>query len=161
MYNSLASPLLYNCAFSNNKASYGGAIVNVGTCNPQAINCGFLNNTAANTGGAMFNAAAGGWCRPSLLNCSFQSNLAPTGSVMYNSVDVTGDCITSLTNCIVFNNNGSDDIKKLFCQIHSYLLPFRTLCRIQHCWFRPLRPRQPHQHHRFSLCFNYQRGPGS
>ena len=117
MYNSLSSPILYNCTFSNNKASYGGAMVNIGTCNLQAINCGFLNNTALYFGGSLFNAAATGLCKPAFLSCSFQNNFAPTGSVMDNSVDVIGDCITSLTNCILFNNNGSNDIKNSFAKV--------------------------------------------
>jgi hypothetical protein len=91
MYNngrlSSCAPLIRNCAFVNNLATYGGAIYNdgfLGNSSPTLINCSFQANSA-HSGGAIYNnGERSGTSSPTLANCSFEANSAPYGGAMYN-----------------------------------------------------------------------------
>ena len=80
-----ASPILINCSFLNNSASYGGAIYTYGTSfggsNPQLTNCSFQGNTASNSGQAIVVATSGGGtANPQATNCIIFGSILMTFS---------------------------------------------------------------------------------
>jgi len=79
MHNVSGSPLITNCTFSGNSASYGGGISNrIG--HPSLINCTFIWNSAARYGGGMDNYES----EPKLTNCTFTENSSSWGGGMSN-----------------------------------------------------------------------------
>lgn len=66
------SPVLTNCIFINNSASYGGAACNRAYSSATWINCAFTDNLAED-GGGMYNDGESG---PKVMNCTFSGNLA-------------------------------------------------------------------------------------
>ena len=101
------NPLIRNCAFQDNTATYGGAIYNngsnYGVSSPVLINCSFQGNSA-NYGGAMCSWGIDGTSSPVLINCFFQNNSAASvGGAMYNDGGA-GTTNPTLANCVVFGN---------------------------------------------------------
>jgi parallel beta-helix repeat protein len=101
MYNYSSSPTLTNCSFSANTASSaGGAMYNDTSSSPTLTNCIFSANTTSYSGGGMYNQYSSS---PSLTNCTFCANLAlSSGGAMesYSSSPV-------LSNCIVWGSGNS------------------------------------------------------
>jgi len=72
MYNESGSPMIIQCSFSRNSASYGGALYNEES-HPIMRGCVFTGNFAYSCGGGIRNRRGS---NPSLLNCVFVGNLA-------------------------------------------------------------------------------------
>ncbi len=102
IYNWTSAPLLLNCTFSGNSASYGGGMNNT-LSSPELAICHFLGNSAANEGGGMRNFTDSS---PSLTNCSFDGNSAGTdGGGMLNEAASS----PTLANCTFLGNSASAD----------------------------------------------------
>jgi predicted outer membrane repeat protein/parallel beta-helix repeat protein len=99
MYNYKGSPMLTNCIFSRNSATWGGGMQNSNS-SPTLNNCTFSNNSAVNRGGGIFNLDNSS---PTLINCTFFGNSADLGGGMQN-----WDSSPILTNSI-FSGNLADD----------------------------------------------------
>ncbi len=106
------------CAFVDNQASIGGAIVNNGgdggpTATLDVIESTFSgDNTASLTGGAIYNrGVAGGNAIARITNSTFSGNSAngPTGAILYNDGD-TGQANMTVTNSTLNDNNASATI---------------------------------------------------
>ncbi len=126
MFNSQDSPVIENCAFSDNQAAdNGGAIYNYWSSAPVIINTAFVGNSAGGNGGGIYNY----WgSSPSLFGCLFNGNAAVgSGGGMYtewsgepmvinstfahNSAGGTGggmqlvrSSTTAVTNCVLYGN---------------------------------------------------------
>ena len=98
-----SDPILTNCTFSGNSASYdGGGMYNSSDSSPTVTNCTFSSNPAASKGGGMYNSSGSS---PSVTNCTFTSNSADTnGGGMHN----LGSSNPTLTNC-TFSSNVADN----------------------------------------------------
>jgi len=94
MYNYNSSPIVMNCTFSGNSASYGGGMYN-GDSLPMVTNCTFSGNSAS-YGGGMYNYNS--W--PIVTNCTFSGNSADSGGGMYND-----DSSPIVTNCILWGDS--------------------------------------------------------
>ncbi|MGM9508654.1 putative Ig domain-containing protein [Larkinella sp. GY13] len=108
------TPMLTNCTFSSNTATYGGGgvynQVTRGLLRPELTNCVFISN-AAQSGGAINNNAEDGECSPKVINCTFTGNTASyQGGGFFNKVTDSGSSHPKLTNCIVWNNGGDKAI---------------------------------------------------
>ena len=102
MYNTISSPTVSNCVFSeNNTDNYGGGMYNAPSSSPSISNCTFLNNTALYDGGGMFNNSNS---NPTLTNCIFSANVADGyGGGMDNSSTSN----PTLTNCLFTGNDAN------------------------------------------------------
>ncbi|MFO7889270.1 MAG: T9SS type A sorting domain-containing protein [bacterium] len=98
LYNSSASPDIYNCTFDRNNAEYGGAMANYTSSNPIITDCIFQNNTAVSDGGAIFNDNS----NADLFSCTFDNNSANKGGALYND-----NSSYEITNCIFINNSAN------------------------------------------------------
>ncbi len=114
MYNSggssSCSPVIRNCLFQANSATYGGAIYNdgyYGNSSPVLTNCAFQRNSATNQGGAIFNSGYSGTSSPILTNCSFQSNSAVQGGAIFNEGSYSDSNSPTLTNCSFQSNSAA------------------------------------------------------
>ncbi len=96
MRNACGSPTLVNCAFSSNRAEFGGAVENYVGSNPSFVNCTFASNIATNASGAMNNNASS----PSLSGCSFTGNTAGASGAIGNAFGSNA----VLTGCMFTNN---------------------------------------------------------
>ena len=104
----VCSPMISNCVFANNAASYGGAITNngnSGTSSPMISNCVFANNTAS-YGGAIYNNGVGGTSSPMISNCVFANNTASYGGAISNNGNSSTSSPT-ITNCTFYNNTAT------------------------------------------------------
>lgn len=99
------SPIIRNCLFQGNSATFGGAFYSQNDGNPTLTNCGFLSNTATNSGGAIYVFDDS----PALTNCSFQGNTAPANSG--GAIGSSGGNAPTLTNCMLFGNGGANTIR--------------------------------------------------
>lgn len=101
LYNSVGSPTVNNCTFSNNSAKNGGAIRNVGVSTLTISNCTFSDNSAINGGGG---AISNYYADVTATDCTFSGNSA-TGKggaiVNTNNSDIT------LTGCKFINNSAT------------------------------------------------------
>ncbi|MBL8800640.1 MAG: right-handed parallel beta-helix repeat-containing protein [Planctomycetes bacterium] len=80
-YLTSASPTIRLCTFSDNTASFGGALYLASASNPSIASCTFNNNVGNNAGGALY--AAGG-AQTTLTSVTFQSNQAAmNGAAVY------------------------------------------------------------------------------
>ncbi|MBC3792159.1 putative Ig domain-containing protein [Spirosoma utsteinense] len=81
MYNYGGSPVLIDCNFQSNSASFeGGGLFNFGNSEPTVVNCSFQSNSASFGGGMSNNSSS-----PTVINGTFQSNTASTiGGGVYN-----------------------------------------------------------------------------
>lgn len=99
MYNSLSSPTVTNCTFSDNTIEHSGAGMFNARANPTVTNCMFSGNSA-NYGGGMWNFSAS----PTVTNCTFSSNTATNrGSGMYSEYK----SYPTVTNCTFISNTGT------------------------------------------------------
>jgi len=79
MYNVLGSPIVANCTFTGNSASYGGGMGNW-KGNPSLVGCTFVWNSATHYGGGMDNCESG----PTLIDCTFSENSSLWGGGISN-----------------------------------------------------------------------------
>ena len=70
-YETRSSPMLIECTFEGNFASYGGSINNNYDCEPSAYSCLFIDNTAGTSGGGIWNDFN---CSTHLSSCLFCQN---------------------------------------------------------------------------------------
>ena len=125
MYNRAASPVVTDCTFDTNEASYsGGGIGNGWYSRPTVTNCIFIANKGASGGGGgmandtasptltncLFsaNTVAGGgggvynqYAAPTMTNCTFSANKAAWGGAIENGQSAS----STLTNCILWGNS--------------------------------------------------------
>jgi parallel beta-helix repeat protein len=106
MFNDGSSPMLVNCTFSANSATYsGGRMLNGNSSSPVLINCTFEGNWTDSDlggGGGMNNTSNSS---PTLVNCAFTGNSAEYswGGGMYNSYSSS----PTLTNCTIVANSAT------------------------------------------------------
>jgi len=103
MQNSISSPTLTNCTFTENSAeASGGGMYNLGNSNPSVTNCTFSGNTAVTYGGGMHNSNN---ASPTMTNCTFTENLAEaSGGGMYNSLD----SLPTVESCTFLGNSAAN-----------------------------------------------------
>jgi len=107
MYTTYGDPIITNCTFIENSASYlgGGAMYNYRS-SPTLRGCVFKTNVASRAGGGMFNTSG----RPKLAECTFVDNaaypasmaglvLAHYGAGLYNVASNL-----TLTDCTLYRN---------------------------------------------------------
>ena len=97
---SATSGTVSNCNFTNNTASYGGAVCF--SNNGEVANCNFINNTANSYGGAVFFSSNG-----TVTNCNFTANTATDGGAIYFDIVFDSDSKGNVTNCNFINNIAS------------------------------------------------------
>ena len=98
IYNKNGAPVIMNCIFSRNAASYEGGGMYNETSSPMVINSIFVGNSAT-VGGGMRNQANS---NPILINCTFLGNTASNGGGIFN-----GNSTLSITNSIIWGNSSS------------------------------------------------------
>ena len=81
MLNENVNPIVSNCKFIENRASWGGGIYN-SRCNPTITNCIFANNYADN-GGGMYNFES----NPLLEKNTFIDNISEEGGGLFNNYE--------------------------------------------------------------------------
>ena len=105
MHNSLTSPTLTNCLFSENTASRGGGMYNKSSA-PVVTDCTFVSNSVSIEGGGMYNYSSydsDPYSSPMLNNCIFADNSAKgPGGGIYNE-----RTLSTLTNCVIIDNSAS------------------------------------------------------
>jgi len=109
---SLSSPTITNCIFSENTAGWdAGAICNLAS-NPVINNCVFTGNAAVgNDGGAVSNE----YSSPVITNCTFTANSAYDWGGAIRSIYSSSPVVT---NCL-FAGNLSDEGGAMFCYFYS------------------------------------------
>jgi len=90
---------LFNCTFSNNRASYGGGMENHSGASPTMTNCTFIDNSACYGGGIDNDESI-----PTVIECTFSGNSADYGGGMCN----WDDSNTMVTNCTFSGNQAYD-----------------------------------------------------
>ena len=111
-------PTISNCLFTENYATYGGAIFNLataavlngqgGNASPVFTNCGFIKNTSRHQGGAIYTAAyeRSAKANPTLVQCTFLYNSSDAGGAIANvSTSSNATANPTLTNCIFHYNS--------------------------------------------------------
>jgi hypothetical protein len=107
----ICNPVIRNCFFTNNRASWGAGAFNNGyaggNAEPTYINCIFYQNHAYIEAGGMDSYGVGGNASPTLYNCIFDSNTSATnvGAMYAWGGNVGGDSHPLLINCIFTNNS--------------------------------------------------------
>ncbi len=100
-----SSPVVSNCTFYYNSATYGGGMWNCGSY-PTVSNCTFDTNTATGNGGGMYNSDSSS---PVVTNCTFSGNSAIPGpggygGGMYNVTNSSPE----VSNCTFYDNEASN-----------------------------------------------------
>ena len=98
MYNTGSSPAVVNCTFSGNSTTYGAGMYNTGS-SPTVVNCTFSVNTATYDGGGMMNDQSD----TRVESCTFTGNTGRSGGGMFNF-----NCSPRLTNCTFSGNTATD-----------------------------------------------------
>lgn len=111
--NGFCNPVVRNCLFTENSASWGGGAFNNGYANgftePTYINCIFANNHGYQEAGGMDTYAVGGHGSPTLYNCLFYGNTGATNvGAMYAWGGNNGNCTPTLYNCAFVNNSAQN-----------------------------------------------------
>ena len=107
-----ASPIIRNCNFNHNHASFSGGAIHgngfFGTIAPIIENCVFEYNSASNFGGAIYNVAQNkGESSPLIIGCTFTNNTAGLeGGAIYNGVGVA-TCSPIIYNNLFENNTAN------------------------------------------------------
>jgi hypothetical protein len=100
MYNDHASPIVSNCTFSGNNASFfGGGMFNYLNSSPALSNCTFSGNSAV-VGAGMSNHS---YCSPTVTNCTFSGNAASNSGGGMHNISST----PTVTNCTFSGNTAS------------------------------------------------------
>ena len=103
-------PVVRNCIFRNNVASWGAGAFNNGfgggSTFPTYINCVFTENHALIEAGGMDTYAVGGTGSPTVINTIFYENTSSTNvGAMYAWGGSGGNCQPVLINCAFVNNS--------------------------------------------------------
>ena len=94
-----ASPMVVNCLFTGNKATFrGAAIYNFYYSSPAVVGCYFSDNSATEGGGAIYSQTS----EASFTQCTFTRNYAHYGGAIYNLSSAT-----TTTNCLFWNNSAN------------------------------------------------------
>ncbi|HJT81221.1 MAG TPA: CSLREA domain-containing protein, partial [Chthoniobacterales bacterium] len=100
------------CAFVQNQANFGGAIMNMMTgAENSTVTVGestFTGNAASDgAGGAIYNYAtgSGSTATATLTNCTLSGNTAGAGAALYNYSGQSGGSTVTLLNCTIANNS--------------------------------------------------------
>ncbi len=107
-------PVVRNCVFTNNRASWGGGAFNngydSGDAEPTYINCIFYQNHAYIEAGGMDSYGVGGNASPTLYNCVFDSNTSASnvGAMYCWGGNTGGNCHPVLINCVFTNNTATN-----------------------------------------------------
>ncbi|MEM6318138.1 MAG: choice-of-anchor Q domain-containing protein [Bacteroidota bacterium] len=108
------NPIINNCTFTNNNASFAGAGIYLagfnGNCSPTITNCTFSSNTATNFGAGIHFDAADGIVTPVIQNCFFTQNTANLGAAINIGGFGNEDLRAQINNC-VFDSNGASHIR--------------------------------------------------
>lgn len=102
MYNELSSPVIRNCTFKGNYATYGGGISNV-FASPTIINCIFSSNTAYEDGGGLLIAGGLNDTLTKVLNCRFSNNMVADTGFGGGAIGIWS-AFVNLTNCTFWKN---------------------------------------------------------
>lgn len=107
-------PLIRNCVFTNNQASWGAGAFNNGynggSTEPTYINCIFHHNHSYIEAGGMDTYAVGGHGAPTVINSIFYENTAATnvGAMYAWGGNNGGNCTPTLINCVFANNSATN-----------------------------------------------------
>ena len=82
MYNYELSPAVSHCTFKDNRAEWGGGMLNDMLSSPTLTGCTFSHNMAFSIGGGMYNDQVSS---PTLTDCTFSANTALTAGGMGNN----------------------------------------------------------------------------
>jgi predicted outer membrane repeat protein len=99
MRNGGSSPLVSNCLFVGNSASYSGGGMSNFSASPTVINCAFIGNFSNQYGGGMQNDNN---CSTTVINCSFSGNSAGNEG---GAMDNFNNCNTTIGNSIFWGNS--------------------------------------------------------
>ena len=102
MYNGSSSPVIANCTFTGNSASFGAGMQNYSLSSPTITNCSFTNNLATGTGGGISNSLSSS---PTITNCIFTDNSANSGGGIYNASSSS----PAVTNSLFSENTASTE----------------------------------------------------
>lgn len=107
-------PVIRNCVFANNSASWGGGAFNNGytggNTEPRYINCIFYQNHAYIEAGGMDSYGVGGNASPTLVNTIFYENTSATnvGAMYAWGGNSGGNSNPVLINCVFANNSAAN-----------------------------------------------------
>ncbi len=98
MFNDSSSPVVVNCTFSGNSASWDGGGMSNSHSSPTVIHSAFSGNSAGAVGGGMYNH----YSSPAVTHCTFFGNEAESvGGGMYNGASSS----PAVTNCTFSGNS--------------------------------------------------------
>jgi len=111
--NGFCHPVVRNCIFRNNIASWGAGAFNNGfgggNAQPTYLNCVFTQNHALIEAGGMDSYAVGGTASPTVINTVFYENTSATNvGAMYAWGGSGGNCQPVLINCVFANNSATN-----------------------------------------------------
>jgi hypothetical protein len=106
-------PVVRNCLFRGNTASWGAGAFNNGynggNTLPTYINCVFTQNHALIEAGGMDSYGVGGTASPTVINTIFYENTSATNvGAMYAWGGSGGNCLPVLINCAFINNSATN-----------------------------------------------------
>ncbi len=107
-------PVIRNCIFTNNSASWGAGAFNngynQGDSEPSYINCIFYQNHAFIEAGGMDSYGVGGNASPLVINTLFYENTSATnvGAMYAWGGNAGGNCHPVLINCAFVNNQATN-----------------------------------------------------
>lgn len=100
VWNVMASPTFYHCAFFGNVAGYGGAMANHDNSSPVITHCIFIKNSAT-LGGAVYNKNLSS---PNITFSRFSGNRAAySGGAINNRTNAS----PAITNCVFIGNSAN------------------------------------------------------
>jgi hypothetical protein len=120
MFNRTSSPTIRNCVFENNRAVYGGGVMNgysgtYGPSKPVIYNTMISNNTASNHGGGIYNISG----YPVLTNCAITNNHAvKSGGGVYHYADYFDFGYKeplNITHCTIAGNESPQGSQLVLC----------------------------------------------
>ena len=112
MYCDGASPIIFDCVFSNNTAQFGAGLYNINGTSSSIVNCIFENNAATSVGGAIVNVAN---YSPTIVQCTFNKDTAGVDGGGLATSNLEGDA--TISNSILWGNSdsgGMDESAQIF-----------------------------------------------
>ena len=86
-----------------------------GFCHPVVRNCIFTNNSASWGAGAFNNGYSGGTSEPKYTNCIFYKNHATIEAGGMDSYGVAGNASPTLINCLFYENTSATNVGAMYC----------------------------------------------